>query len=80
MLMKEWEKNPPETPLRWRRFVCGKTQMDLQVETGVNQSRISAFERGQLKPRDDERTALAKALSIDADRLIFPTDERTETD
>jgi transcriptional regulator with XRE-family HTH domain len=69
-------KNPPETPLKWRRFIVGKTQLELFVETGVNQGRISAFERGLLKPRPDERRALAKALKIDVDKLVFPTDEK----
>ena len=70
-------ENPPETPFHWRRFSCGKTQMQLQVETKptVLQSRISAFERGQLKPRPWEREALARALDIDPDKLIFPGDD-----
>jgi len=74
--MQKLIEDPPPTPFYWRRFCCGKTQMGLQVETKptVLQSRISAFERGQLTPRRWEREALAKALDIDADKLMFPCD------
>jgi hypothetical protein len=80
MLMEQFLENPPATPIKWMRFVRQKTQMELQVETGVNQSRISAFERGQLRPFTWERKALAKALNIDPDNLVFPTDEQAKTD
>jgi transcriptional regulator with XRE-family HTH domain len=78
MLMKEWEKNPPETPLRWWRFICNKTQEDLEQMTGITQSLISKYERGTREPKPQDRVALAKALNISPDRLIFPTDEQNE--
>ena len=76
--MAEFEKHPPKTPFGWRRFECGKTQMQLQRETDVLQSRISAFENGLLRPRDWERKALAKALRIAPENLMFPRDYTDE--
>jgi transcriptional regulator with XRE-family HTH domain len=79
-MLAKIEKNSP-TPFKWLRFCRNKTQLQLQKESGVLQGRISAFERNYLRPSAEERTALAKALDIDADLLMFPCDyEQTETD
>ena len=73
-MLKMMEKDPPETPFKFRRFIVGKTQMELYVETNISQGRISSMERGQLKPEPWERKALAKALKIRPENLLFPVD------
>jgi len=57
--------------LREARFKKRLTQFDLCIKTGIQQSKISHFERGYLVPRDDEKKRLAKALGIKANELSW---------
>ena len=52
------------------RFLRNKTQDDLMVQTRIDQSRISRIERGVLKPTDEEKQKLAKALKTTAEKLF----------
>lgn len=49
---------------REARFKRGLTQYDLTLKTGIQQSKISLFERGYLKPSDDETRRIAKVLNL----------------
>jgi transcriptional regulator with XRE-family HTH domain len=51
------------SPLRIERIKRGKTQIDLWVQTGIPQWRISLIERG-IPPRPDEARKLAEALQV----------------
>ncbi|MCK5219840.1 helix-turn-helix transcriptional regulator [bacterium] len=55
--------------LREARFKKKLTQFDLCIKTGIQQSKISHFERGYLAPRDEERKRIAKALGVKASDL-----------
>jgi transcriptional regulator with XRE-family HTH domain len=79
-MMTEFEKSPPVTPFRWMRFVRNKTQLQLEKETGINQGRISSFERNTRTPKPWERRALAEALDINVENLLFPSDVPDEND
>ena len=50
--------------LRTCRFLKGLSQMELMRRSGVLQCRISAIENGHVKPRNDEREQLEKALGL----------------
>ncbi len=52
--------------LKEARFKKKLTQFDLCIKTGIQQSKISHFERGYLTPRDDEKKRIAKALGVKA--------------
>jgi transcriptional regulator with XRE-family HTH domain len=54
---------------REARFKSGLTQYDLTLRTGIQQSKISLFERGYLKPRNNERSRIAKALEIGPEEI-----------
>ena len=55
--------------LREARFKRRLTQLDIRLRTGIHQSKISHFERGFMKPRQDEKARLAKALSLKPDEI-----------
>ena len=57
--------------LREARFKNKLTQFDLCIKTGIQQSKISHFERGYLVPRDDEKKRIAKALGIKMSDLAW---------
>ena len=50
--------------LREARFKRNLTQFDLRLKTGISQTKISHFERGYLKPREDEKIRIVKALGV----------------
>jgi len=52
------------------RFLKNKTQDDLMTQTRIDQSRISRIERGILKPTDEEKQKLAKALKTTEGELF----------
>jgi transcriptional regulator with XRE-family HTH domain len=67
---------------REARFKKRLTQYDLTLKTGIHQSKISLFERGYLKPRNNERHQIAKALKLrpeeinwDNDRSLLKTED-----
>lgn len=55
--------------LREARFKKKLTQFDLCIKTGIQQSKISHFERGYLVPRPDEKKRIAKAMGVKASDL-----------
>ena len=64
--------------LRLERLKAGKSQIDLWVDTGIQQWRISLIERG-VSPRPDEIKLLSKALNIEP-YYLFPAENHPETD
>lgn len=50
--------------LRELRVVKRITQFQLRLSTGIHQSKISMIENGLVKPREDEKQRLAKALHV----------------
>jgi len=59
--------------LREVRVVKRVTQFQLRLDTGIHQSKISLIENGLMKPRDDEKKRLSKALGVTPQDL-FPSD------
>ena len=57
--------------LKEARARANRSQWDVSLMTGINQSKISLFESGYILPSDEERMLLAKALEIDPDDLVF---------
>lgn len=49
------------------------TQMDIQLATGITQSKLSLIENLYVEPTPDEREALAKALGV-SEAELFPTE------
>ena len=52
------------------RFLSGKSQDELMIETGINQAKISRIERGYLNPTAEEKEKLAKALGTTTKELF----------
>jgi len=57
--------------LKEARFARGWTQWDLKLRSGVHVTRISLFEQGYTLPTVKEKEALAIALEVPADDLVF---------
>jgi len=57
--------------LRKARLQADKSQLQLMRETGIYFATISRIERGWLKPSEEQKQKLAKALSVEKDWL-FP--------
>lgn len=57
--------------LREARFRERKPQARLWLETGIHYSTISRLECGYMRPTEDQKRKLAKALGVDSDWL-FP--------
>lgn len=57
--------------LRKARLRADKTQHYLMHKTGIIYSTISRIERGWLKPTEEQKSKLARALSVKKDWL-FP--------
>jgi transcriptional regulator with XRE-family HTH domain len=57
--------------LRETRAARRVTQFQLRVATGIHQSKISMIENGLLKPREEEKKKLSKALGGRPEE-IFP--------
>jgi len=62
--------------LREARFYKRFSQWDLQIRTGLHQSKISLIERGYVEPSPEERKRIAEALDINPDELSFNGQER----
>ena len=56
--------------IRRQRQYLGKSQTWLAEQVGVDQTAVSAWERGTKFPDVDKHVAIARALGIDAN-LIF---------
>lgn len=57
--------------LKELRFRKGLNQFDIQLLSGVHQSRISLIERGYVKPTSKELERLARALKVKPEDLEF---------
>ncbi|NOR53119.1 MAG: helix-turn-helix domain-containing protein [Candidatus Aminicenantes bacterium] len=57
--------------LKEARFFAKKPQIQLWLETGIHYSTISRIECGYLKPTEEQKEKLAKALDISKFEL-FP--------
>lgn len=53
--------------LKLTRVVQGITQLDLQIMTGIQQSKISHAERRKLPLREEEKGKIEKALKVKID-------------
>ena len=62
------------SPLRIERIKLGKSQVDLWMQTGIPQWRISLIERG-IPPNPDERRKLAEALNIEESTVGLPANQ-----
>jgi len=60
--------------LREARFFSKKPQIKLWLETGIHYSTISRIECGYIKPTEEQKIKLAKALKAKKDWL-FPKNE-----
>lgn len=67
------ERKMAVSRLKLARIEQDKTQVDLWMETGIPQWRISLLERG-ITPRQEEAVKLASALGRNVDEL-FPAQE-----
>ena len=56
--------------IKARRFITGKTQDQLFIETGIRQCKISRIENGYLNPSEEERNILAEALGCKPEELF----------
>lgn len=57
--------------LRRARLMVDKSQLQLMKETSINFATISRIERGWLKPTEEQKRKLAKALNAEMNWL-FP--------
>ena len=57
--------------LRRARLMVDKSQLQLMKETGINFATISRIENGWLKPSEEQKRKLAKALKAEKNWL-FP--------
>lgn len=64
--------------LRKARLKADKTQLQLMKETGIYFATISKIERGWLKPSEEQKEKLAKALRVKKDWL-FPDDSKEDS-
>ena len=53
--------------LKLTRVAKGLSQLDLQIKTGVHQSKICYAERGKLPLREEEKVKIEKALKVKID-------------
>ena len=59
------------SPMKLERIKQGLRQMDLWMQTGIPQWRISLIERG-LPPKPDEQRKLSKALGMPESTVGLP--------
>jgi transcriptional regulator with XRE-family HTH domain len=55
--------------LRILRVLKGFTQYEIAAHTGISQPKISLIERGFIKPKDQEKNALADVLKMDVHEI-----------
>ncbi len=62
--------------LKLIRVTKDYTQLKVQMETGISQSVLSKYERGELIPTGDNLVVLAKFYNTSIDFLMDLTDEK----
>ena len=60
----------PVTKLEMERRKRFLSKLDLARSTGIIQTRLSLIERGEVKPKEQEIEAIAKALGISIEEVI----------
>ena len=55
-----------------------KTQWDLRMATGINQSKISLIEHGYIIPSNREKAKIAEALGVKVNEIEWPSDNQFE--
>lgn len=63
--------------LKMVRVIKDYTQLKVQMETGISQSILSKYERGEIMPTGENLLILAKYYGTSIDFLMDLTDERT---
>ena len=63
--------------LKLIRVINDYTQLKVQMETGIPQSMISKYEKGDLMPTAENLIILAKFYNTSLDFLMDLTDEKT---
>lgn len=67
--------------LRQARARAGLTQVDLARSTGISQQLISQYEGGLVRPTDERRILLARALGTTIAELFpYPDDDSNGSD
>lgn len=56
--------------LKEARFFAKKPQIQLWIETGIHFSTISRIECGYIKPTEEQKEKLAKALGVEKEWLF----------
>lgn len=59
------------------RVIKDYTQLKVQMETGISQSVLSKYERGDVLPTSENLLILAKFYQTSVDFLLDLTDEKT---
>lgn len=60
------------------RIINEYTQIKVQMDTGISQSMISKYEKGELLPTTENLMILAEYYNTSLDFLMDLTDERTK--
>ncbi len=55
--------------IKMARFLAQRTQDEIQLLTGIDQSRLSRLERGIFQPKPEELELLAEALNCEISDL-----------
>lgn len=61
--------------LKEARFFAKKPQIQLWIETGIHFSTISRIECAYIKPTEEQKEKLAKALGVE-EGWLFPEENR----
>ena len=62
--------------IKLARLMRDFTQLKVQMETGISQSVLSKYERGELNPTSENLIILAKLYNTSVDYLLDITDEK----
>jgi len=62
--------------IKLARIMREFTQLKVQMETGISQSVLSKYERGELNPTSENLILLAKLYGTSVDYLLDLTDEK----
>jgi transcriptional regulator with XRE-family HTH domain len=64
------------TKLRLARLLAGLSQFEAGLETGIDQPRLSLYERGLVRPKPEHLARLAKAYGVmKPETLLEPVGE-----
>ena len=63
--------------IKLARIMREFTQLKVQMETGISQSVLSKYERGDLNPTSENLILLAKLYGTSVDYLLDLTDEKS---